>query len=117
MNFSCSSVRRASGFARLRVVRALATALLPLVVLALAATVQAQTDRPNVVVFLIDDGAFMDLGTYGGEARTPTIDALAKRGALFAIADLVRFACHAALSLQHVACMPDRHERSNLARR
>lgn len=37
----------------------------------------------NVVVILIDDGALMDLGAYGGEARTPTIDALAARGAVF----------------------------------
>ena len=39
--------------------------------------------RPNVLVLLIDDAAFMDLGTYGGEARTPNIDRLAARGALF----------------------------------
>ncbi len=39
--------------------------------------------RPNIVVMLIDDAAFMDLGAYGGEARTPNIDALAGRGALF----------------------------------
>ena len=44
----------------------------------------AATRRPNVLIFLIDDGAFTDLGTYGGEAHTPTIDALAARGALFA---------------------------------
>jgi len=40
--------------------------------------------RPNVVVILVDDAAFSDFGTYGGEARTPTIDALAARGARFA---------------------------------
>jgi len=39
--------------------------------------------RPNFVVMIIDDAAFMDLGAYGGEARTPSIDALAARGALF----------------------------------
>ena len=39
--------------------------------------------RPNIVVMIIDDAAFMDLGAYGGEARTPNIDALAARGALF----------------------------------
>ncbi len=38
---------------------------------------------PNFVVIMIDDAAFMDLGTYGGEARTPNIDALAARGSLF----------------------------------
>lgn len=40
-------------------------------------------ERPNVVVILADDVALMDFGAYGGEARTPNIDALAKRGALF----------------------------------
>jgi len=39
--------------------------------------------RPNVVLFLVDDAAMMDFGAYGGEARTPNIDALASSGALF----------------------------------
>lgn len=46
------------------------------------AVASAQTESPNFVVMLIDDAAFMDLGAYGGEARTPNIDALAARGAL-----------------------------------
>lgn len=41
------------------------------------------TTRPNFVLLLIDDGGFTDLGAYGGEARTPNIDALAARGAMF----------------------------------
>jgi arylsulfatase A-like enzyme len=60
----------------------LAIALLATAPIAVAADTNAK--RPNVLIFLIDDGAFMDLGTYGGEARTPTVDRLAKRGALFA---------------------------------
>jgi arylsulfatase/uncharacterized sulfatase len=43
----------------------------------------APAARPNVVVLLIDDAAMMDLGAYGGEARTPHIDALAAAGTLF----------------------------------
>lgn len=43
----------------------------------------AAAKRPNFVVILIDDGALTDLGVYGGEAHTPTIDMLAARGALF----------------------------------
>jgi arylsulfatase/uncharacterized sulfatase len=39
--------------------------------------------RPNIVVILFDDVALMDLGAYGGEARTPNIDRLARQGALF----------------------------------
>ena len=38
---------------------------------------------PNFVVLLADDLALMDLGIYGGEARTPHIDALARRGRMF----------------------------------
>lgn len=60
-----------------------------LAVLALAALMgagrpaEAADPRPNVVVILADDVALMDFGAYGGEARTPNIDALAGRGALF----------------------------------
>lgn len=61
--------------------------LLPLLALAalLGATGPAATadERPNVVIILADDVALMDFGAYGGEALTPNIDALAKRGALF----------------------------------
>ncbi|MFN7179802.1 arylsulfatase [Hyphomonas sp.] len=51
--------------------------------LAAFAPADAQADKPNFVVMLIDDAAFMDLGIYGGEARTPNIDALASGGAMF----------------------------------
>lgn len=39
--------------------------------------------RPNIVVLLVDDAALMDLEPYGGEARTPNINALANRGTKF----------------------------------
>lgn len=38
--------------------------------------------RPNFVLILLDDAALMDLGAFGGEARTPNIDALAASGAM-----------------------------------
>lgn len=68
-----------------------AALLLPVLALAVlvgakgpAGAADTSTDRrPNVVVILADDVALMDFGTYGGEARTPNIDALAARGALF----------------------------------
>lgn len=41
------------------------------------------SDRPNIVMILVDDSALMDFGVYGGEAETPNIDALAARGAMF----------------------------------
>lgn len=68
-----------------------AALLLPVLALAVlvgaagpaATTDAAPNKRPNVVVILADDVALMDFGAYGGEARTPNIDALAARGALF----------------------------------
>ncbi|MCG6120972.1 MAG: sulfatase-like hydrolase/transferase, partial [Blastomonas sp.] len=42
-----------------------------------------QGAAPNFVVLLADDLALMDLGIYGGEASTPHIDALARRGRMF----------------------------------
>ena len=63
--------------------RGLSVGLAGLVALAWAASAVAQDVRPNVLVVLVDDAAFMDFGAYGGEARTPVIDALAARGALF----------------------------------
>jgi arylsulfatase A-like enzyme len=46
-------------------------------------TAHAQTAKPNFVVIMIDDAAWGDLGPYGGEAATPHIDALARRGTMF----------------------------------
>lgn len=38
--------------------------------------------RPNIVLVLVDDMGFSDIGCYGGEVATPNIDALADKGAL-----------------------------------
>jgi arylsulfatase/uncharacterized sulfatase len=43
----------------------------------------AEWSPPNIVVVLVDDAGLMDFGGYGGEARTPTIDALADDGVRF----------------------------------
>ena len=37
-------------------------------------------DTPNVVIVLVDDMGFSDVGCYGGEIDTPNIDRLASRG-------------------------------------
>jgi arylsulfatase len=43
----------------------------------------AQAAQPNVVVILVDDMGFSDLGCYGGEIPTPHLDALAGGGLRF----------------------------------
>lgn len=40
-------------------------------------------DRPNIVVVMLDDLGYSDLGCYGGEIQTPHIDTLAKSGLRF----------------------------------
>ncbi|MCA9215432.1 MAG: arylsulfatase, partial [Planctomycetales bacterium] len=40
-------------------------------------------DRPNIIVMLVDDMGFSDLGCYGEEISTPNIDRLAKNGVRF----------------------------------
>lgn len=44
----------------------------------------AESDRrPNVVAIVADDLGYSDLGSYGGEIRTPNLDALARGGLRF----------------------------------
>lgn len=43
----------------------------------------SQEARPNILLILFDDVGFMDFGAYGGEARTPNIDQLARNGTIF----------------------------------
>jgi arylsulfatase A-like enzyme len=48
------------------------------------ATVKTETaTRPNIMLVVVDDMGFNDLGIYGGEIGTPNIDALANDGVLF----------------------------------
>lgn len=51
--------------------------------LALLATAAAAPPRPNVVLVLADDMGWSDPGCFGGEIRTPTLDALAAEGLRF----------------------------------
>src|SRR5262245_30312890 len=38
-------------------------------------------ERPNVLIVLVDDMGYSDIGCYGGEIGTPNIDGLAEHGA------------------------------------
>jgi arylsulfatase A-like enzyme len=55
---------------------------LVLTALSLTAVSQVQT-RPSVIVILVDDMGWSDLGSYGGEIPTPHLDALAAKGVRF----------------------------------
>src|SRR5690348_10958733 len=39
--------------------------------------------RPNIVLIMVDDMGFSDIGCYGSEIPTPNIDKLAKEGLRF----------------------------------
>ena len=39
--------------------------------------------RPNILLIMVDDLGFSDLGCYGGEIRTPNLDRLASNGLRF----------------------------------
>lgn len=49
----------------------------------LSFAVQTPLEKPNVVVILVDDMGFSDIGCYGGEIETPNIDRLAANGLRF----------------------------------
>jgi arylsulfatase A-like enzyme len=46
----------------------------------LAGSPAGAADRPNILVILADDLGYSDVGCFGGEIRTPTLDALAANG-------------------------------------
>lgn len=54
-----------------------------LFILSMCVPVLASGERPNVVMLLSDDLGFKDIGCYDGPVKTPTLDALAKRGVRF----------------------------------
>lgn len=59
--------------------------LLTSLLLAIAASgfAHAQATKPNILLFLVDDMGWSDLGCYGSELKTPNLDALAKNGLRF----------------------------------
>ncbi|MFT5465199.1 MAG: arylsulfatase A-like enzyme [Verrucomicrobiales bacterium] len=50
---------------------------------AIPASSASEPLKPNIIVVMADDMGFSDLGCYGGEIKTPTIDRLATEGVRF----------------------------------
>ena len=73
--------------------------LLPLLWCLVGPAPARAAERPNIVVILVDDMGFSDIGCYGGEIPTPNLDRLAARGR----------ALHAVL--QHGAVQPHARRR------
>ena len=61
--------------------------LLPLLLLAGCATplpgTKQKAQQPNIILIMVDDMGWSDLGCYGGEILTPNLDRLAKEGMRF----------------------------------
>ena len=36
--------------------------------------------RPNIILIMVDDMGYSDIGCYGGEVKTPNLDKIAKEG-------------------------------------
>lgn len=47
------------------------------------AALHAESQRPNMILILVDDMGYSDLGSYGGEIETPNLDRLAAGGVRF----------------------------------
>ena len=54
--------------------------MLVLLLCTIAASTVAGDERPNILLVMVDDMGYSDIGCYGGEVRTPTLDALAENG-------------------------------------
>lgn len=55
-----------------------ASAILPAIGMA-----QSQPSKPNIMLIVVDDMGYSDLGCFGGEINTPNIDGLANNGVRF----------------------------------
>ncbi len=57
--------------------------VLAVICLILAPALAAAAERPNIVLIMVDDLGFADLGCYGSEIETPNLDRLAADGLRF----------------------------------
>lgn len=56
---------------------------MPLIVAGIATLHAATPEKPNVILIMVDDMGYSDIGCYGSEIPTPNIDKLAKKGLRF----------------------------------
>ena len=59
---------------------------IPLFALLIAVTIAASShaaEKPNLVFIIADDCTYLDMGVYGGQAKTPALDQLASEGMQF----------------------------------
>ena len=54
-----------------------------LLVLFASLSLSAGESKPNIILIMVDDMGYSDIGCYGGEVNTPNIDMLAKNGLRF----------------------------------
>jgi len=63
--------------------RLLTHLLLALLLSPVVGTATEAADRPNILLIAVDDMGYSDIGPFGSEIRTPSIDSLAKKGVKF----------------------------------
>jgi arylsulfatase A-like enzyme len=68
---------------KLSAVRSLVALVLCMFALTIGGFANAAESKPNILLIVADDMGYADLGQYGGEIRTPHLDALAKTGLSF----------------------------------
>ena len=57
--------------------------LLTLVLIPVVGTVTEAANRPNILLIAVDDMGYSDVGPFGSEIKTPSIDSLARKGLKF----------------------------------
>lgn len=85
MSRQCFSSRDSfgRGFLCRYVVACLLLSALTVALPSVAAAAEAKAARPHILLVMVDDMGYSDLGCYGGEVRTPHIDSLARGGLRF----------------------------------